>query len=94
MRRTPIGMIHVLLLVAWALDLALWRPVPAHNDEAYVLWAIRTHDLPGLIATGLRLDGQPPLYPVLLWGIQQLPPSAPFPCFTSPVSSSPSPSIR
>jgi hypothetical protein len=73
MRHTPIGMIHVLLLVAWALDLALWRPVPAHNDEAYVLWAIRTHDLPGLIATGLRLDGQPPLYPVLLWGIQQLP---------------------
>ncbi len=73
MRRTPFGMIHVLLLVAWALTLALWRPVPAHNDEAYVLWAIRTHDLPGLIATGLRLDGQPPLYPFLLWVIQQIP---------------------
>ncbi len=79
MRRTPIGMIHALLLVAWALALALWRPAPAHNDEAYVLWAIRTHDLPGLIATGLRLDGQPPLYPLLLWGIQHFPPFRPVP---------------
>ncbi|WP_376789737.1 hypothetical protein [Thermoflexus sp.] len=73
MRRTPVGMTEVLLLVAWALVLALWRATPAHNDEAYVLWAIRVHDLPGLVATGLRLDGQPPLYPLVLWGIQHLP---------------------
>lgn len=65
---------HIVLLeVAWMLALALWRPSLAHNDEAYVVWAIRTHDLPGLIATGIRLDGQPPLYPTLLWGFQQIP---------------------
>ncbi|WP_322800602.1 hypothetical protein [Thermoflexus sp.] len=69
----------VLLLIAWVNVLILWRPAPAHNDEAYEIWAIRTHDLPGLIATGLRLDGQPPLYPLLLWGIRQLPLFRPVP---------------
>ncbi len=66
---------HVLglLLLAWLLALSLWRPSLAHNDEAYVVWAIRTHDLPGLIATEIRLDGQPPLFPILLWGVQQAP---------------------
>ncbi len=64
----------LLLLIAWMLALALWRPSLAHNDEAYVVWAIRTHDLPGLVATEIRLDGQPPLYPILLWGIQRIPP--------------------
>lgn len=62
------------LLIAWMLALALWRPSLAHNDEAYVVWAVRTHDLPGLVATEIRLDGQPPLYPILLWGIQRIPP--------------------
>lgn len=61
------------MLLAWMLALALWRPSLAHNDEAHIVWAIRTHDLPGLIATEIRLDGQPPLYPILLWGIQQIP---------------------
>lgn len=80
MHRFPIRMVcALLLLIAWALALALWRPVPAHNDEAYVIWAIRTHDLPGLLATEIRLDGQPPLYPLLLWGIQQLPLFRPVP---------------
>lgn len=79
MPRFPIWRTCSLLLIAWALPLALWRPMPAHNDEAYVVWAIRAHDLPGLLATELRLDGQPPLYPLLLWGIQQLPLFRPVP---------------
>ncbi|MFN3929895.1 MAG: hypothetical protein ACK4OK_09720, partial [Thermoflexus sp.] len=66
----PVGL---LLLTAWMLALALWRPILAHNDEAYIVWAIRAHDLPGLIATEIRLDGQPPLHPFLLWLIQQIP---------------------
>ncbi|MCS7351324.1 MAG: hypothetical protein RMM07_11730 [Anaerolineae bacterium] len=61
------------LLAAWMLALALWRPSLAHNDEAHIVWVIRTHDLPGLIAAQIRLDGQPPLYSIVLWAIQQVP---------------------
>lgn len=73
MRRSGWRAVGGIWLTAWMLALALWRPSLAHNDEAHVVWAIRTHDLPELIATEIRLDGQPPLYPILLWLIQQAP---------------------
>ncbi|WP_376792503.1 hypothetical protein [Thermoflexus sp.] len=73
MRRSTWLPIGLLLLTAWMLALVLWRPTLAHNDEAHIVWAIRAHDLPGLIAAEIRLDGQPPLHPLLLWLIQQVP---------------------
>lgn len=69
----------LLLLTAWGLALAFWRPNLAHNDEAFVLWLAGSRSLPDLIQTALRLDGQPPLYAALLWLAGRLPLFHPLP---------------